>query len=493
MAALFLQNYSYKPMKPFFITLLLYLFLCSCSNDNNVPIEPNIPEEEIDIPSTNTVGVTQKKLKVFDGYTLFTSSKSTDTYLINNCGQVINKWTSKYKSGKSVYLLENGSILRAGEILNENIAIGGIGGAIEIKDWNDNLIWSYEYSSDQFSHHHDAIPLKNGNILLLIATRKNLQECIDAGRDPETLTDSELYNEQIIEIEPIGNNAINIVWEWNIWDHLVQDFDSTKANFGTISENPQLMDINYIGRYNGKADWLHANSIQYNEDLDEIIISFQGTSEFMIIDHSTTSLEAASSSGGKKGKGGDILYRWGNPAVYQLGTENDRTLYGQHYPHWIPNNYSDGGKILVFNNGLDRESPVAYSSVDLISPTKDNNGNYSFTDGLPFAPKQPEWQYKNIGSFLSEIISSAQRLPNGNTLICEGQRGHFFEINTNDEIIWEYVNPESGSGILKQGDEGVDNAVFRAFKYSTNYPAFKNKTLTPGSPIELDPNLGNCM
>lgn len=70
----------------------------------------------------------------------------------------------------------------------------------------------------------------------------------------------------------------------------------TKDNYGVISDNPQLLDINFVGRSENKADWLHANSMQYNELLDEIIISFQGTSEFFIIDHSTTTAEAASNS-----------------------------------------------------------------------------------------------------------------------------------------------------------------------------------------------------
>lgn len=477
----------------FIYALLACIIISSCSSDNNIPIN-NSPDPDpiidIEIPVDNTVGVLTSKRNVFDGYTLFTPSKSKKTYLINNCGQVINEWSSNFISGKSVYLLEDGSLLRAGEIKNPNIRIGGIGGVIELFDWDNNLIWSYEYTSDQFSHHHDAIPLKNGNILLLIATRKTETESLDAGRDPSTLAEGELYNEQIIEIERVGNNDINIVWEWNVWDHLIQDFDMTKDNFGVVSENPQLMDINFVGRSANKADWLHANSIQYNEQLDEIIISFQGTSEIFIIDHSTTTAEAASHTGGNKGKGGDILYRWGNPIAYKLGTENDRTLYGQHFPHWIPETYTDGGKILVFNNGLDRVGD--FSTVNIIDPPKNGSNEYIFNPGSFFEPTVAEWEYKDEGNFFSEIISGAQRLSNGNTLICEGTKGRIFEINPDKEVIWEYINPDSASGILTQGDDGLDNAVFRALKYEKDYPAFDNKTLTVGDPIELNPNIGNC-
>ncbi|XMO85199.1 aryl-sulfate sulfotransferase [Algibacter sp. AS12] len=472
--------------------ILIFITLLSCSEDNNITTLPTEPEEPIVIiPEQNTVGLIEFKPKVYDGYTLFTPSKSKKTYLINNCGEVINQWVSNYNSGKSVFLLEDGSILRAGEILNSNIQIGGIGGVIERFDWSNNLLWSYIHSSETFSQHHDAVPLKNGNILLLIAESITKTEAIQKGRNPDTMATDVLYTEKIIEIEPIGNNNINIVWEWNIWDHLIQDFDITKDNYGVINEHPHLMDINFVGRSGDKADWLHANSIQYNEELDEIVISFQGTSEIMIIDHSTTTAQSTSHTGGKKGKGGDILYRWGNPMAYKLGNENDRTLYGQHYPHWIPNEYNDGGKILIFNNGLDRPTGD-FSSVNIINPVKNSQGQYIITSNKPFGPIKPEWEYNDIGNFFSEIISGAQRLPNGNTLICEGQMGRFFEINDKNQKIWEYINPDSGTGILSQGEQPLDNAVFRAFKYSKDYPAFKNRELIAGNPIEQNPSMTNC-
>lgn len=476
----------------FLLTFPLLLILINCHTNESLENEENPPpivEDPITVPTTNTVGVTIRNKGITEGYTLFTPSKSKETYLINNCGEVINQWTSQYLSGKSVFLLENGHLLRAGEIPNDDIKIGGIGGAIELFDWNNNIVWSTEYSSASYSHHHDAISLPNGNILLLVATRKTKADCLEAGRNPDTLEDEELYNEQIIEIEMIGSDQFNIVWEWNIWDHLIQDFDSSKENYGNIRENPQLMDLNFIGRSENKADWLHANSIQYNEELDQIVISFQGTSEIFIIDHSTTTEEAASHSGGSRGKGGDILFRWGNPQAYQLGSEENRTLYGQHFPHWIPTTYPDGGKLIIFNNGLERAGD--FSSVDIISPPLQTNGTYLFNSGEPYAPLKPDWTYTST-SFFSEIISGAQRLENGNTLICEGQRGRIFEINANKEIVWQYINPESGSGILTQGDQGTDNAVFRALKYPKDYAAFDDRDLTPGAPIELNPNIGNC-
>lgn len=92
----------------------------------------------ISIYAQNTIGVLLNNEKSFNGYTLFTAQ--TETYLINNCGEVINQWSSEYQSGKSVYLLENGNLLRAAKVDNNDISFGGIGGRIELFDWDGNLI-----------------------------------------------------------------------------------------------------------------------------------------------------------------------------------------------------------------------------------------------------------------------------------------------------------------------------------------------------------------
>ncbi len=83
--------------------------------------------------------------------------------------------------------------------------------------------------------------------------------------------------------------------------------------------------------------------------------------------------------------------------------------------------------------------------------------------------------------------------PNGNTFICDGDSGYFFEIDPSNNIVWEYVNPDSTNGILTQGDSPpFFNIVFRALKFPFDYPAFTGKDLTPGDPIELNPDLSGC-
>lgn len=446
--------------------------------------------------SQNTVGTITNNTGTFNGYTLFAPAASTTTYLINNCGEVVNQWTSTCNPGNAVYLLENGNLLRAGKISNPDVNFGGVGGKVELFDWDGNLLWSYTYSSPTFSQHHDVFPMPNGNILMLAVNTITEAEAIQAGRNPANIVEGKLFNEQILELEPVGANGANIVWEWNIKDHLIQDFDVTKDNHGIVEDNPQLLDINFLGvGLTGGANWLHFNSIQYNEQLDQIVISSRLLGEMYIIDHGTTTTQAASHTGGARGKGGDFLYRWGNPIAYKRGLASDQKLFGQHYPHFIPDGLPDAGKIIVFNNGLNRLP--SFSQIDIITPPEDSEGVYTYNTGTAYGPAATDYTYTDPilnENFFSRILSSGQRLPNGNTLICDGDSGYFFEITPTEEIVWEYINPVTTTGILSQGNDpsSLPNLTFRAFRYASDYPAFTNRDLTPGNPIELNPNLTGC-
>lgn len=445
--------------------------------------------------SQNTVGTTDISEGVFDGFTLYTVS--TETYLINNCGEVINQWTSNFPPGNAVYLLENGNILRAGKTSSTDISFGGQGGVVEIFDWDGNLAWQYFYDTPMMRQHHDVFPMPNGNVLILAATRMTNTEAIQAGRDPSLLSQTDLYNEQIIEVTPVGINSATIIWEWNVKDHLVQDFDNTKDNFGDVSLSPEKLNINFLNGGNGGSNWLHFNSIQFNVVLNQIVISSRNLSEIYIIDHSTTTAEAATNSGGLYGKGGEFLYRWGNPQSYNQGSETDRKLYGQHYPHVIAPELVDQNKIILFNNGNGRIPE--FSEVLVLNPTTDSPGVYSYVSNTAYGPTTPDYIYEDTATptdFFSHILSSSQRLPNGNTLICEGINGRFFEITASEDIVWEYINPVStaNGSVASQGEDpsSYPNSTFRGIKYGTDYAAFIGKDVTPGNPIELNPDVTEC-
>jgi len=447
------------------------------------------------ICQVNTLGTISLTEEAYDGYTLFSSHKNT--FLINNCGQVINQWSSDYLPGHSVYILPNGNLIRAGRKDTSTITFGGVGGIVEMFDWDGNLVWEFIYSNDEQRLHHDIYPMPNGNILVLAATVMSNEETLQAGRNPNLVSGAGiLYNEQILEIKPIGTNDYSIEWEWNFKDHLIQDYDDTKNNYGVIDEHPEKLDINFLNDRIPAENWLHVNSIQYDETLDQIVISSRNLSELYIIDHSTTAEEATGETGGTYGKGGDFLYRWGNSAAYGQGNEDDRTLFGQHFPHIIKPGLKDEGKIILFNNGTDRE-PV-FSEVMIISAPTTSPGIYSYDPDSSYGPQTAEFTYSSNedNDFTSGILSGAIRLPNENLLICDGNSGRLFEINSTNDIVWNYIIPMNNTTgeISSQGDVlESGNSTFRGIKYSTDYEGFTGKDVTPGDPIESNFNLNTCL
>lgn len=425
-----------------------------------------------------TVGLFSNTPESFDGYTLFAPMQNTTTYLINNCGEMVHSWPATNRPALSVYLLESGNLLRTKNMANANFSAGGSGGGVEMIDWDGNVIWSYTISGATECQHHDVEYLPNGNILFVAWEKRTDQEAIQAGR---TSVGSSLWPEKIVEVQPdLQNGGGTVVWEWKVWDHLVQDQDNSKDNFGSVADSPELIDINYYIGNATKADWLHINSVSYNAALDQIVMSVHNFSEFWIIDHSTTTTEAASHTGGTQNKGGDILYRWGNPITYDQGTAGNQKLVLQHDANWIPEGYPDAGKIMIFNN----QAGTLYSEVNIIDTPVDGSGNYSYSGGA-YEPLDYSWTYQapTPTDFYSSIISGANRLANGNTLICEGTKGHFFEVDYSGNIVWEYVNPV-GVSILNQGENVVQNPAFRCTRYAQDYPGLIGKTLMPQGYIE---------
>jgi hypothetical protein len=236
------------------------------------------------------------------------------------------------------------------------------------------------------------------------------------------------------------------------------------------------------------------NCIDYNPTLDQIVMSVRGNSELWIVDHSTTTAQSAGHSGGDHGKGGDLLYRYGNPSCYGAGTATNQKYFEQHDVEWIKPGCPGAGDLMCFNNGVNRN----YSTVDQITPPIDGNGDYSITAGSAYGPENFTWSYQATPptSLYAHDISGAQRLPNGNTIVCAGPFGHIFEVNPSGTIVWEYINPTTNTGELTQGDtiphnpvrpEELMNSVFRVYKYGTDYPAFVGRDLTPGDFVEIYP------
>lgn len=385
--------------------------------------------------------------EVFQGYTLFTPihAHNSSTFLINKDGKTIHTWDTDFTPSLGVYMVENGSILRPCTIINQEERR-----AIQKFTWDGTLVWDFHYSGDEYWQTHDIAPLPNGNVLILALEKKTAAECIAAGRNPALLLDDELWPVYIVEVHPTGFTTGDIVWEWHLWDHLVQDYNPHRDNYGVIKVHPELLDINFM--MDGSRDWIHPNTIHYSPELDQVILCSRHLAEFWIIDHGISTEDAAKHSGGAHGRGGDFLYRWGNPQSYQAGDASDQRLFGPHDPQWITPGCPGEGHILIFNNGWGRPGGD-YSTIDEIIPPIDADGNYSLIPGSAYGPDNLTWQFKaDIPySFNANFISGCERLPNGNTLICDGPSGHFFEVSMQGDIIWSYnnIDPYPGCRVFR--------------------------------------------
>lgn len=399
-----------------------------------------------------------------DDYLLFAPIASTTTYLIDRSGEVVHSWSATTRPGLSVHLLDNGDLLRTESIPSTVFSVAGAAGRVTQYSWDGDIVWQFDYADATHHSHHDVAAMPNGHVLLL--AWETIPDAIEGGRDPATLpAEGELWADHVVEIEPATNE---VVWEWHVWDHTIQDRVPSQANFGVIAEHPELIDVNAGAR--PQNDWTHINAIAYNAALDQIALSVHGLNELWIIDHGTTTAEAAGHEGGQRGRGGDLLYRWGNPAMHDAGTAADQQLFGMHDVHWIPDGLPGAGNLLVFNNGNMMARP--YSSIDELATPLDESGSYGTGLG-GYGPDAPTWQYTADPpeAMFAANISSAQRLPDGGTLVCVGPEGRFIEVTADGDEVWSYAVPSAMS------------SVFRVKSIPASAPALSGRDLTPRGPI----------
>ena len=441
------------------------------------------------------VGLVASEPGAAAGYTLFTSYENSDVFLIDPLGRVAHTWymTDRVMHAK---LLDNGNLLASMSP-----------GIVEF-DARGNKVW--EYTID--GHHHDFLKMPNGNVMMIARWLKTRAEAIAAGANPEFVHEVGLDADYLVEVRPTGASGGEVVWRWESWDHLVQDLDPSKENYGAIAEHPERIDINFLlktiteRRPEELYDWLHTNAIDYNRELDQIMLSPRHFSELWIIDRSTTMEEARGHSGGDGGMGGDLLYRWGNPRAYGQGTLADQRLFWQHKTHWIAPGLPGAGNILLFNNGWEFEGDGRfYSSVDEFAPPAEG---YRRAPNSPYPALALEWTYaaETRSDFYAPITSGAQRLPNGNTLVVNGPAGTIFQATREGRIVWKYVAPLHMRAHLRQGERAVEatrtfptaygdpvplhyNRMYRAYWYPPDYPGLRGLDLTPGAYIEDIPDI----
>ncbi len=359
---------------------------------------------------------------IYDGYVFFSMALGKDCFLYDNDQKEIHVWKSAYEVAGSAHLLRDSSVVFCGvdpdsKLFAQMVPLAG--GRYQIIKWNGDIVWDFKYVSKDYLPHHNmevlydpADPEGVPHILLVCAVMA---------------PGAQVMYDKVVEIKPTGKTTGEVVWEWSSWDHRTSNPD----------DNPELLDENYLpGKGN---DWTHINSVSYNAELDQIVLGVKHFSEFMIIDHSTTTLEAKGHTGGKYGKGGDILYRWGNASSYGC-TVNDY-IEDHHCAVWIPILFPGtnlevpgGGNILFFHNST--------STAVSVKLPGNGDGIYPRTSGKPFGPDAPEWTCK-LKFKASPNEGSAQRLPNGNVFVADWYTGKMQEMDSKGALLWSMT--ESGS------------------------------------------------
>jgi len=481
------------------------LLAAACLGLAPLPQEPDEPRDAPQRPARRT-GVLRRTEEAFEGYNLIAPLLSERVYLVDMAGEVVHAWDCPAPPGLSVYLLDDGDLLHCGRTGDlTRFGAPGAGGVVHALAPDGRVVWEYRLPEGLLQH-HDVEPMPNGNLLVLAWEERTAEEALAAGRNPERVGPLGLWPDCVFEVEPVRPKGGKIVWEWRLWDHLVQDLDRTKRNYAPVARHPERVDVNgdqtrrpetaeersalqalgYLGgdeeedeetaRNRGRADWTHANAIDYHPELDQVALSVRMFSEIWVIDHSTTTAQAAGHEGGRYGRGGDLLYRWGNPRTYRAGGKRHQRLFAQHDVQWIEPGLPGAGNLLVYNNGFGRPGR-SYSSVVELAPPLARDGSYRHTAGQRFAPEEPELELDRAAGrrFYSGHISGAQRLPDGHTLVCVGESGRLLELDADGAVHWEYVSPHTGdddaAGPRSFG--ASPTALFRATRLAPDHPGVR--------------------
>jgi len=368
-------------------------------------------------PTTFPRGTTRiAQSQMAPGWVVFTASDGI-AYVIDQTGTPVNQWISPDPDNPSLGYAQP-LIDAPGHILTlinapmiEDCDSADCGKIMEL-DWDGNLVWEYE--DTERSIHHDFERLPSGNTLMM---------CSKTIRRPE-IAPGPLIDDCLIEVDPSGE----VIWEWQTADHYDElDLTDEERELISVSQGPPL-----------NGDWSHGNAIDSiaadTPHLDprfregNVVVSYRHLNLVIIVDRDTDEIV------------------WQNKAAI-----------GQHNSYMITNGFDGNGNILVFDNGSGGQYPPIATSNSRIIEIDPN------TDEIVY-----EYNATRSGiaawTFFSAFLGSAQRLPNGNTLINEGMFGRVFEVTPDGKMAWEFVNP-TGSDAFGF----IANTVYRYTKMPVDW------------------------
>ncbi|QDT30834.1 alkyl sulfatase dimerization domain-containing protein [Thalassoglobus polymorphus] len=426
--------------------------------------------------------------ELYQGYLFWHQADELATDVVNYAmlldaeGKVVHRWdTDLTGGGHTSYLLKSGGLLRMGIRDRKYVAGQPVAATdtLQVTDKTGKAIWelraeTIDFNGNKITFHHDMLPMPNGNILVLIYEEISPNEAVAAGWSAGK--GKTVWSDGVLEIKPdLDENSYEVVWYWRFIDHMVQDQDTKAGNYGVIADHPEKIDGHFPESYAPmNAVRQHLNSLDYHSGMDQIVVSSLIYNEIWVIDHSTTIEQAASSAGGRRGKGGDLLFRYGNPAAYARGTEKDRLFQNQHDANWIDEGLPGAGNILVFNNNTDTSSMArlgnggaaaavsqeqlkGISNVHEINPTVDDDRRYVPDQSGTFQARQI-WFWTS-DDFFAPFQGGARRLPNGNTLLTDTVGRRVWEVAPDGDVVVRYKGPAPNFKAFKYSAEQVANLL----------------------------------
>ena len=364
----------------------------------------------------------------FDGYVLYNNQNQTTAYLLNSAQQIERTWSLPTNANYAMALKPNGNIVRGAVYTSNVLNAAAVGGRLQEFTPSGQLVWDFVYSTSSYVTHHDICLMPNGNVLMIaynVRTNAQLQALGYTGTAAK-------WPDRIIEVQQNGTGG-QIVWQWDMLDRFIQYVDPAKPSYMPIADHPERLNINVAisgASPPGSGDWFHVNGIDYNPALDQIAFSSRLLSEIFIIDHSTTTAEAAGHTGGNSGMGGDFLFRWGKPANY--GTAGTQTIAGAvHDVRWILDGRPNAGYLQFVNNVGGAGSSTV---IDAINPVR-NGYLYPRTPGTAFGPTSYDWRHSCLANSAGQ--SASDRMPDGNTFVALSD-SYMYEVNAQGTVVWQY-------------------------------------------------------
>ena len=428
--------------------------------------------------------------KCWNGLTLIpalphlSASKGAALYDMN--GRIVQTW-------EGLYGAFDNKLLPGGNILGTTGFMPGYWlDALDLvqKDWNGNMLWRF--------NNGDEVPeLESGKKVLSARQHHDYQRegsptgYYIPGMEPRPKGRMLINSTQTRDLPefsrlPVADTRLLLIdengtveWAWSLFDHWDQLGVATTAKMVHFHNAPEFGNAGYVKTtYCNNVNWLGPN--KWHDAGDErfhplnIISDIRNLNVSFIIDH----------------RSGDIVWRLGPDFEASKPLQDIGQIVGQHHVHMIPRGLPGEGNILIFDNGgqagLGAPTPCAptgyfnatrsHSRVIEIDPTtlkvvwSFNDERYNFNGDI---------EGLSISNLLfSHYCSSADRLPNGNTLITEFLWSRIIEVTPEGEIVWEFINP--------------GGKVFRAHRYPYSWcplertPEEKSVTPAPNHRIRLD-------